>query len=318
MSFDTRRNRIILATLLAIAFALITVDLRDDQRSPVSDMRRFGAVVFGPVERAAAAVVNPVRDVIGDIAALPGNRRRVEELERENEELRRQLRTSELARSRAAELDKLLRVASLGQYRIVPAQVIALGPAQGFSWTVTIDAGEIDGIKPDMTVINGEGLVGRVTTVGPTTSTVLLAIDPTSSVGARLASTLEIGMVSGAGYDPMRLELLNSQAGLKKGDRLVTFGSRGAKPFVPGLPIGEVVSVEQTPGQLTRKARVRPYVNFAALDLVGVVVQPPRTDPRDALLPPKPTPQPTPRLTRQPTPQPTAQFASPSPNPRES
>jgi len=61
------------------------------------------------------------------------------------------------------------------------------------------------------------------------------------------------------------------------------------------VPVGVVRSVQGSPGSQTRTAVVAPYVDFTSLDLVGVVVQPPRTDPRDAVLPPKPstTPQPT-------------------------
>jgi len=52
--------------------------------------------------------------------------------------------------------------------------------------------------------------------------------------------------------------------------------------------VGEVVDVEETPGSLTRAAMVKPYASFTSLDLVGIVVEPPREDPRDAVLPPRP------------------------------
>ena len=68
----------------------------------------------------------------------------------------------------------------------------------------------------------------------------------------------------------------------------MTFGSQGDMPYVPGVPVGSVVSVTGTPGSQTRSATVSPYVDFTSLDLVGVVVQPPRADPRDAVLPPRP------------------------------
>ena len=54
-------------------------------------------------------------------------------------------------------------------------------------------------MRPDMTVLNGDGLVGRVKTVGPSTSTVLLAVDPESSVGVRLEGTMEVGFTTGQG-----------------------------------------------------------------------------------------------------------------------
>lgn len=290
MNRDTRRTRIVLALLLLTSFTLITVDYRGGDDSPLAGLRGMAAAVFGPVQRAAAAVVRPVSDTLGDIGQLGEHEARIEELQRDNDDLRRQLRTSELARNRAAELDELLRVAGAGRYRIVPAQVVAVGPAQGLSWTVALDAGSRDGIRAGMTVLNGDGLVGRVKSVGPLTATVLLVVDPTSAVGVRLEGSMELGTLGGQGSGPLELELYDAQVSMSPGDRIVTFGST----FVPGVPVGEVVAVERTPGTLTRAATVRPYVDFTALDLVGVVVEPPRRNPRDSLLPPRPSPSATP------------------------
>jgi rod shape-determining protein MreC len=240
--------------------------------------------------------VDPVRGALSALTGIGSDQDRIDRLTKENAQLRQQVRTGDLARSRAAELDKLLKTASLGQYKVVPAQVVAIGPAQGFAWTVTIDAGSRDGIKADETVLSGDGLVGRVKSVGPFTATVLLAIDEESAVGARLEGNLEVGIVSGRARGLMDLALLDPQAKVAAGDRVVTYGSRASNPFVPGVPIGEVVSVRAASG-LTRDATVRPYVDFTALDLVGVVVVPPRRDPRDAVLPAPATPRPTPRVT---------------------
>lgn len=276
-----------LAVLILVSLTLITVDVRGGDDGPMAGLRSFAGSVFGPVQQAAAVVVSPVQDFVERVSE--GDQERLDRLERENAELLTQLRTTELARARAQELDDLLRVAGIGQYTIVPAQVIAIGAAQDFAWAVTIDAGSRDGITADMTVLNGDGLVGRVKTVSLTTATVLLAIDPTSSVGARLEETLELGVATGRGDEPMELQVLDPQTPLAEGDRIVTFGSAGGTPFVPGVPIGTVRAVSSTPGSLVRVAAVEPFVNFSALDLVGVVVQPPRADPRDAILPPAPT-----------------------------
>jgi len=294
---DTRRARVLLALLLVTSIGLITVDYRasgDDGRSPLDGLRALAAAAFGPVEQVAAAIARPVGEAVDGLSGLGSGRDEVARLRRENEALTRQLRTSELARNRAAELDALLRLAGAGRYRIVPAQVVAIGAAQTFSWTVTIDAGTRDGVRPDMTVLNGDGLVGRVKTAGPTTATVLLAVDPGSSVGVRLAGSMEVGFTTGQGLDDaLDLRLLDGQSTIERGDRLVTFGSQGDMPYVPGVPVGEVRSVSGTPGSQTRTASVVPYVDFSALDLVGVVVQPPRADPRDAVLPPRPASTPT-------------------------
>ncbi|MFJ8624098.1 rod shape-determining protein MreC [Kitasatospora sp. NPDC093550] len=285
---DTRESRLLLILLVAVAFALITVDIKGGEDSPLGPARHAAAGVLGPVERGAATVVDPVADTVRAFRDAATNSGRTDQLARENTELRQKLASSDMAAGRTKQLDDLLRTAGAGGYTVKAAQVIAIGPAQGFSWTITIDAGSDDGLTRDMTVINGQGLVGRITTVGPTTATVLLASDPGFSAGTRLEATGEIGFASGGGDSPMKVSLLNGKAQVKAGDRLVTFGSQSGRPFVPGVPVGKVIEVQANAGQLTKTVLVEPFVQFTRLDLVGVVVVPPRADPRDAVLPPAP------------------------------
>jgi rod shape-determining protein MreC len=283
--------------LIAIAFALITVDIRGGEDSPVDGARRAAATVFGPVENGVSSAVDPLGNAIDAVRDSGSRHDRIARLERENAALKAKLGSDDRNRSRVQQLDKMLKTAGTGQYGIKGAEVIAIGAAQGFSWTVTIDAGADDGIKRDMTVLNGDGLVGRVTTVGPSTSTVLLATDPDFTVGTRMEKTDELGFASGQGDRPLRVQLLNGKAKVKKGDRLVTFGSQADKPFVPGVPVGVVARVDPSGGDLTRTVYVKPYVGFTKLDIVGVVVEAPRKDPRDTVLPPEPKATPTPTVT---------------------
>jgi rod shape-determining protein MreC len=284
--------------LVVMAFALITVDIRGGEDSPLDRPRTAAQSVFGPVENAVAGVVDPVGNAMDAVRDSGDRSTVIRRLERENASLKQRLGSNDITRQRAAELDRLLKTAGAGQYAIKGAQVIAIGAAQGFSWTVTIDAGSRDGLSRDMTVINGEGLVGRVTTVGPSTSTVLLANDPDFTVGTRLEGSMELGFATGQGERPMRVQLLNGKAGVRNGDRLVTFGSEAGKPFVPGVPVGRVVGVEPSGGNLTKTVLVQPFVGFTRLDILGVVVVGPRTDPRDSVLPTRPAPSPKPTPSR--------------------
>ncbi|WP_241562661.1 rod shape-determining protein MreC [Streptomyces hoynatensis] len=285
---DTRESRLLLVLLVCVAFALITMDIRGGDDSPLNGSREAAASLFGPIEEGVAGAVDPVANAIAAIRDSGERHDRISELEHENAELRQRLGSESFRDSRLEQLDDLLRTAGAGQYGIVGAQVIGIGAAQGFSWTVTIDAGREDGLTRDMTVLNGDGLVGRVTTVGDSTATVLLANDPSFTVGTRLEGSEELGFATGRGDNELDVQLLNQQADVKVGDRMVTFGSSGNKPFVPGVPVGEVVNVERANGDLTRTVQVRPYVAFTQLDLVGVVVEPPRENPRDSVLPPRP------------------------------
>ncbi|MGV9348840.1 rod shape-determining protein MreC [Streptomyces spiralis] len=294
---DTKESRLLLVLLIAVAFALITVDIRGGENSPVDGARQAAAAVFGPIENGVSGAVNPVGDAVSAVRDSGERHDRLAALEKENAALKAKLGSDDRNRSRLDQLNRMLKLAGQGQYGIKGAQVIAIGAAQGFSWTITIDAGANDGIKRDMTVLNADGLVGRVTTVGPDSSTVLLANDPDFTVGTRMEGSDELGFASGQGDRPLRVQLLNGKAEVKKGDRLVTFGSQGDKPFVPGVPVGVVSRVDPSGGDLTRTIYVTPYVGFTKLDVVGVVVQGPKKDPRDEVLPPKPKPTPTPTVT---------------------
>ncbi|MYS95269.1 MULTISPECIES: rod shape-determining protein MreC [Streptomyces] len=294
---DTRESRLLLVLLIAIAFALITVDIRGGEDSPVDGARQAAATVFGPIESGVSAAVDPVGNAVSAIRESGERHDRLAVLEEENAALKARLGSDDRSRSRLKQLDKMLKIAGQGQYGIKGAEVIAIGAAQGFSWTITIDVGADDGIKRDMTVLNGDGLVGRVTTVGPETATVLLASDPDFTVGTRMEASDELGFASGQGDRPLRVELLNGKAEVKKGDRLVTFGSQADRPFVPGVPVGVVSRVDPSGGGLTRTLYVTPYAAFSKLDIVGVVVEAPKKDPRDTVLPPKPKPTPRPTVT---------------------
>ena len=309
---DTRRTRIVLAVLLLTAFTFITLDARGGEGSIMDRFRESASSVLGPIERAAAAVVNPVSDFIDGLTSINSNADTIDQLEAENAELRRLQLTSDLNQTRLDELDKLLHVASLSEYKIVPAQVIAVASESGYARSVTVDAGTRDGIRRDMTVLNGDGLVGRVISVGPTTATILLITDPSFSVGARLAASGEIGAVTGNGGEPLSLEILNAQAALETGNVVVTLGSRDDKPFVPGIPIGEVTDIDSTPGALTRQAEVEPYANLTSLNLVGIVIQAPRKAPRQPLVAPSPSPSATPDVSPSPS---ATSSTSPSPSP---
>lgn len=298
--------RIALSILVVASLTFIILDLRGGE-GPLSSARAALASIAGGVQQGAAFAFSPLTSFNTWWGTLVAQSATIEELSAENENLRLQVRIAENERARVDELNSLLRVSAIGKYAVVPAEVIAVGPAQDFSWTVTIDAGSNDGVEPEMTVINGQGLVGRVLKVFATTSTVVLVVDASSAVGGRIATTEEIGIVTGTGrQDSLEFQLLDPLAEVRSGDSLVTFGSKGGRPYAPGLPIGEVVEVTGTAGQLTRIATVRPYANMSTLSVVGVVVQPPRTDPRDSLVadlgdvadtapvvPPSPSPSPT-------------------------
>ena len=295
-----RRARVVIAVLIVVSLTFAILDLRGG-KGPFATFRSVVGTALGGIERAGATVFSPVL-AVGDWWGTWGDQRdTISALQAQNQALSDLVHRSAEDRARADALDGLLRVAGAGRYRITPGEVIAVGPEQEFSWTVTIDIGTQDGIERDMSVINADGLIGRVSAVHRTTSTVVLIVDPSMSVGARIAGSEEVGILSGTGdQNSLEFQMLDPLANVEIGAALVTFGSKSGKPYAPGIPIGEVTEVRGTAGQLTRVATIKPFARMSALSVVGVVVRPPRTDPRDSVLPDRPkatTPVPVPRPT---------------------
>lgn len=272
-----RPSRGVLVLLLLASFTLITLDARGGDDSPVDPLRTAAGNVFGPVEEVTATVVRPFQAVPEFFTTTGTLRDEVRRLEAENANLRSELATSDLARQRAAELDGLLQSSSDTGYALVPARVVAHGPAQSFSRTVTIDAGTSSGVHPDMTVLNNRGLVGRVVRADRSTATVLLIVDRDSVVGGRLGSNMEVGFLRGRGQVGDRgrldLDLVDNAVTPGKDDVLVTWGSENGAPYVSGIPIGRVTSVYSSPRELSKRAVIEPFADFSSLDLVGVVVR---------------------------------------------
>ncbi|MFJ9556774.1 rod shape-determining protein MreC [Nocardiopsis sp. NPDC101807] len=290
---DSPRSRLVLALLVAAAVVLLVLDSRPGADPVTSVARAGGELVFAPAAAGVGWAAAPAVTLYDGLREGPGAAARVAELEEANAALEAELQAARIDRNRSDQLDDLLHLSGLGAYEVVPAQAVTRSTARGYAHTVTIDTGTESGVRPDMTVVNGSGLVGRVVEAGPRTATVMLATDVKSAVGARLESTRKIGVVNGGSVPggpeaDLTLELFDMEAPVEAGDRIVTLGSHEGAPFVPGVPIGTVDEVQVAPGALSRIARLTPAVDFASLDVVGVVVAGPDDDPRDSVLPPKP------------------------------
>ena len=140
---------------------------------------------------------------------------------------------------------------------------------------MTIDAGSRAGVHPDMTVLNNDGLVGRVLRVTSSTATVLLVVDAESVVGGRVGENMEVGFLHGRGVlgssGRLDLELADESAVPARHDTVVTWGSESGAPTSRGSRSAGSLGLQQ-PRETSQRAVIEPFVDFGSLDLVGVVV----------------------------------------------
>lgn len=279
-TYDQRSDRIRLrARIVALVLACVTLMVLDHHpgaRSPLEPARAAMGSVFGPVETVSSAAVRPVTSLGDWFRTRRSMQHDIAALEAENSHLRAEAATTSYTRNQLAEYQGLTATARSLRQTVVPAHVVAYGPAQSFSRTVTIDAGTAAGVRPDQTVVNGDGLVGRVLRVTPTTATVLLIVDTESVVGGRVGTSMKVGFLRGEGGlgdgGSLSLELVDRADAPARGDTIVTWGSHGGAPYVSGVPIGRVTAVYASLRESTQRALIKPFVDFGALDLVGVVV----------------------------------------------
>ncbi len=297
------RSRLLLVLLLVSSLLLITLDLRGVNLA--SGLRNTTQNVLAPVEGFFSKIFSPVGNFFGDVKNLGNTRKRIAELTTEVDKLTAQAAVNEDIAGQLNQLKGVLDLAGRGGYKVVAARVINRGSNSTFKQTITIDAGSSSGIERNMTVISDAGLVGVVKSVTSNNAIVLLMSDPTFKVGVRIAGTQSIGVVSGQGGDSYLLQLLDTTGEIKKGDVLIARGSDGNKPFVPGVPVGVVNTVQSNASSITQNADVDGITDLEKIGVVAVVITAPNQPARESLYP-KPQPVITVLVTPTPTPSPSA------------
>jgi len=295
------RSRLLLVLLLVSSLFLITLDLRGVNLA--GSIRSGVSTVISPVENLFSKLLSPVGNLASDVKNFGQSKKKIAELSKQVDELKAKQIIDEDTVGQLNQLKNVLDLAGRGGYKVVSARVINRGSTESFKETLTIDVGSSDGISRNMTVISESGLVGVIKSVGSNSSIVLLMSDPTFKIGVRIAGTQSIGVVSGQGGSTYLLQLLDATGEIKVGDTLVARGSQDGRPFVPGVPVGTVTTVQSNASSITQNADVASMTNLEKLSIVAVVITPPTGDPRDSLVP-KPRPTATVYITPSPTPTP--------------
>jgi len=269
--FDrTRRLRLLITLLVLASVTVVTIDFRTEGDGPLDKVGRAALTVLGPIQEGLMTIGRPIGNFFagftqvgslkeritaleGEKAALRNERELIQDIQRENESLRALLDLNE----------------RLG-FETLAAQVIGVSPSN-FERTIFIDQGRAEGVRKDMPVLAGEGLAGRVVSVGRSSATVLLITDRASAVAARLSSSGRTGIIEGQNTGILRFELLDPATLVSLGDKVVTSGhDRGLYPS--GIPVGSVVDVPPPGTNLSRAVSVQPFVDFSSLDHVLIVV----------------------------------------------
>ena len=271
-------RRTVVVVLVLAALTLLTVSFRSPTAGALHDVQGAGATALRPFQIAATRVAQPFRDAYDYVSSLANAKAENKKLKQQNANLRASALIAAAKLAKYPDYEKLLHLEQLRSFpngfRPVNAAVISF-PSGPFTHSVTIAAGSNSGLRVNTPVLSGDGLVGHVTDVSPSTAVVTLLTDPQSYVAAR---DLKNGVRGGLKAGPdgtLALTEVQKQFHVGKGDELVTDGTRNKRfpdiyPY--GIPIGRVSSVGVTDTEAFLQVQVQPFANLGSLVAVAALV----------------------------------------------
>ena len=125
----------------------------------------------------------------------------------------------------------------------VSAPVISREPG-GWWQQLELGKGSVDGLRAGDPVLAPGGLIGRVSSVTPSTARVQLLTDSGSRLGVWVARVQRHGLLVGQGTARPRLQFLENDTGVRPGDVITTSPASTLVP--PNLLVGVVQSVNES------------------------------------------------------------------------
>ena len=276
-----QRNKITIPTgglfliLITVCFMLLALSyVTGFSGGPVQTVANY---IFVPMQKGLDFIGTGITESTEDAKTKEELLAENESLTKQVEELTTQLTNMQLQQEELERLEKLHDLATdYGQYDTVGAHVIAKGTSNWFN-TFTIDKGTNDGVKVNMNIISGSGLVGIVTEVGPSYAVVRSVIDDNSSVSSMILATSDNCIVSGdleLMTDSNMIELTDLEDPdneVEVGTAVVT--SNISSKFLPGILIGYVSDLKEDANNLTKSGTITPVVDFKHLQEVLVILE---------------------------------------------
>lgn len=275
--FFSNRRLVITVVILVVCFGLMggSIAMRNRRSTPPL-IQQFGNDIAGFADGIVAYPVNAVQGVTDSVSGLMNAYTENRELKQKVSELAQvKVRDQTLAKENKQLKAELKLKNSLTDYSTVSAAVMSRTPS---SWQqqLVINKGQTSGIKKNMPVLSGGGLIGRVAEVNKTNSKVELLSD-TSESSNRFSIVIngtDGKSVNGiiTGYNARTNELIMGQvtstAKIKKGAKVVTNGMGGITP--KGLYVGKVSRIGKDDYGLAKKVYIKPATNFNEINIVTV------------------------------------------------
>jgi rod shape-determining protein MreC len=261
---------LVVVFILVVAGVFYVSNTKDPHEQHALD--RAVIRVSAPFQWVVVKTVGGVKHVWARYFALYQAQQENVRLRIENERLESELAYREEERLENERLRAMLGVRDKSSsLNMVYASIVGASPSVLFQ-SFRVDVGRHHGVKTGAPVLNYEGLIGRVASLGEYYADVMLLLDANSSLDVLVQRTRDGARVRGTGGEhEMQLEVqyLARTADVEPGDVLITSGVGNV--FPKGIRVGKVRSVQRRAFGLYQYATVTPSVNFGRLESVMVV-----------------------------------------------
>lgn len=265
-----QRNLTVWLGLLALLLAVLNLP-------PAASLRIKNLVreTIAPLQETATRMLRGLREGLASVRGLGGLVEENQRLSREVVSLLAQQRENKVLQRENEDLRRQLGFQARAAGGLVAGEVIARS-RDGWWTTLRINKGGLDGLQPEQAVITMDGLVGKTVSVSDRTADVLLLSDPTCRVSAQILRTGSFGLVAGRGPSwegqvVCRMEFINKNVPIVPGDEVITSGLGGV--FPKGLLIGYVDRVYTDRSGLYQYADIISQADLGVLQYVFAVTR---------------------------------------------
>lgn len=267
------KNGIMMIVTLVTIILIIMMGMTIGGRTRISAPENVIGTIITPIQKMFYKSGQFVENTASSLFTFRAVAKENEELKKEMAALNKKVIELTLKRDELNELRDLSNALhytrSTKEYDYVTASVIAKDTGNWFN-IFTVDAGKKQGIKKDSTVINGDGLIGKVFEVGENWAKVVTIMDNKSSVSFQvLRNSQFIGIIRGSVKSQISGYLIDPEAEVLEGDKLIT---SGLSTYEKGIMIGEIKEVTKKEEELLKTIIVEPAVNFKKLDKVFIMI----------------------------------------------
>ena len=258
-----------LVVILAVLLGLFLFETSTGRLSTPSEI--LGTVIE-QIERGTSAITNTVGGFFDQVVHSGQYKKENEQLREQLAQLQNQMVDYQELKTQNEQLKEIAGIKEKhSDYDMTPANVVARDPEQLYSFT--INAGSLDDVQVNDPVITSAGLIGMVTTVGPTYSQVTTLLSPDLQVACYDIQTGESGIVSGrmdlAPSGRCQMQHMDKDTKVANGSLIATSGSSGI--FPPGLIVGSVEDTQINENGISAYLVIQPSVDLSTVTDVTVI-----------------------------------------------